>query len=153
MELVLRHHMRPGAAADERRYGATLTERETHKASAVRQRRSTSPLCKCGVYTVTQTVQRVRREMTHSGLFLFLLCALPCALTATDKSVVSKEEYYSATVNATVLDSRGNPKRLISKDDGRYGQNSPKAEAKGIVVTPVAVNGGDHAEVTILSLA
>ncbi|XP_066505284.1 E3 ubiquitin-protein ligase RNF130 isoform X1 [Hoplias malabaricus] len=84
---------------------------------------------------------RARREMTSFGLFLCLLCTLPCALTATDKSVVSKEEYYSATVNATVLDSRGNPKRLISKDDGRYGQNSPKVEAKGIVLTPVAVNG------------
>ncbi|KAL6479737.1 hypothetical protein MHYP_G00107700 [Metynnis hypsauchen] len=91
--------------------------------------------------TPCAAVIRARREMNHSGLFLFLLCALPCALTTTDKSVVSKEEYYSATVNATVLDSRGNPKRLISKDDGRYGQNSPKADAKGIVVTPVAVNG------------
>lgn len=81
--------------------------------------------------------------MTHSGLLLLLLWALPGALTAAEKSVVSKEEYYSAVVNATVLDGRGNPKRLISKDDGRYGQNSPKTDAKGIVVTPVAVNGGE----------
>lgn len=70
---------------------------------------------------------------------------MSCAGTdKTDKTVVSKEEYCSATINATVQDSRGNTKRVISKEDGRYGQNSPKSDVKGIIITPAAVNGGEY---------
>ncbi|XP_028816456.1 E3 ubiquitin-protein ligase RNF130 isoform X2 [Denticeps clupeoides] len=74
---------------------------------------------------------------------MILILALPRCMLSTDadKNMVSKEEYYSATVNATVLDLKGNPKQMLTKDDGRYGQNSPKTEAKGIVVTPAPVNG------------
>lgn len=57
--------------------------------------------------------------------------------------MVNKEDYYSAIVNATVLDHKGNPQQMVTKNDGRYGQNSPKTEAKGIVVAPAAVNGGE----------
>uniref|UniRef100_A0A671PP63 Ring finger protein 130 n=1 Tax=Sinocyclocheilus anshuiensis TaxID=1608454 RepID=A0A671PP63_9TELE len=55
--------------------------------------------------------------------------------------MVNKEDYYSATVNATVLDHKGNRQQMVTKNDGRYGQNSPKTEAKGIVIAPAAVNG------------
>ncbi|XP_030637633.1 E3 ubiquitin-protein ligase RNF130 isoform X1 [Chanos chanos] len=73
---------------------------------------------------------------------IFTLALPKCTLsTGAEKNMVNKEDYYSATVNATVLDSKGNPKQMLTKDDGRYGQNSPKTEAKGIVVTPAAVNG------------
>ncbi|XP_076877211.1 E3 ubiquitin-protein ligase RNF130 isoform X2 [Brachyhypopomus gauderio] len=76
-------------------------------------------------------------------LVLVLTLLLPrCPLSVgAEKNVVNKEEFYSALVNATVLDPKGNPKRMISKDDGRYGQNSPKTDVKGLVVTPFAVNG------------
>ncbi len=57
--------------------------------------------------------------------------------------MVNKEDYYSATVNATVLDHKGNPQQMVTKNDGRYGQNSPKTEAKGVVIAPAAVNGGE----------
>ncbi|XP_056327937.1 E3 ubiquitin-protein ligase RNF130 isoform X2 [Danio aesculapii] len=65
-----------------------------------------------------------------------------CSLSiGADKTMVNKEDYYSAIVNATVLDHKGNPQQMVTKNDGRYGQNSPKTEAKGIVVAPAAVNG------------
>ncbi|XP_035387853.1 E3 ubiquitin-protein ligase RNF130 isoform X1 [Electrophorus electricus] len=84
-------------------------------------------------------------QKRRSGCLLALVLALAlprCVVSVgAEKTVVNKEEYYSATVNATVLDHKGSPKRMISKDDGRYGQNSPKADAKGIVITPSAVNG------------
>ena len=75
---------------------------------------------------------------------VMLILVLPrCMLSVrADKNMVSKEDYYSATVNATVLDLKGNPKQMLTKDDGRYGQNSPKTEAKGIVIAPAPVNGG-----------
>lgn len=74
-----------------------------------------------------------------STLLLFLRRYGSCA--STDKTVVNKEEYYSATINATIQDIKGNVKRQLSKEDGRYGQNSPKIDVKGIVLAPAAVNG------------
>ncbi|KAL2077276.1 hypothetical protein ACEWY4_026780 [Coilia grayii] len=75
---------------------------------------------------------------------VMLILVLPrCLLSArAEKNMVSKEDYYSATVNATVLDLKGNPKQMLTKDDGRYGQNSPKTEAKGIVIAPAAPASG-----------
>uniref|UniRef100_A0A674CSC4 Uncharacterized protein n=1 Tax=Salmo trutta TaxID=8032 RepID=A0A674CSC4_SALTR len=49
---------------------------------------------------------------------------------------ISKGDYVRATVNATVLDSKGNPTQTVTKDDGLYGYNSPKVEAKGIAIAP-----------------
>uniref|UniRef100_A0A9J8C513 Ring finger protein 130 n=1 Tax=Cyprinus carpio carpio TaxID=630221 RepID=A0A9J8C513_CYPCA len=79
-----------------------------------------------------------------SCLLAFLLAFFSprCTLSiGADKTMVNKEDYYSATVNATVLDHKGNPQQMVTKNDGRYGQNSPKTEAKGIVIAPAAVNG------------
>lgn len=95
-----------------------------------------------------------KRRRTSSSciaffLFSILVSLVPprcvwCAGTdKSDKTVVSKEEYYTATINTTVQDSKGFIKRVISKEDGRYGQNSPKSEVKGIIITPAAVNGGE----------
>ncbi|KAI5624953.1 E3 ubiquitin-protein ligase RNF130, partial [Silurus asotus] len=78
-------------------------------------------------------------------------CVSGAGTDKTDKTVVNKEEYYSATINATVQDSRGNTKRVISKEDGRYGQNSPKTEVKGIIITPAAVNGAAFSEASLQS--
>lgn len=81
-----------------------------------------------------------------SCLLAFLLAFVSPRYTLSigaDKTVVNKEDYYSATVNATVLDHKGNPQQMVTKNDGRYGQNSPKTEAKGIVIAPATVNGGE----------
>ncbi|XP_034038117.1 E3 ubiquitin-protein ligase RNF130 [Thalassophryne amazonica] len=51
-------------------------------------------------------------------------------------------ENVSATVNATVLDGRRNVVHMMSRDDGIYGQNSPKIDTKGIVITPAPHHGG-----------
>lgn len=52
------------------------------------------------------------------------------------------EESVSATVNATVLDGRGNAIHVISSDDGKYGQNSPKVDTRGVIVAPAPHHGG-----------
>lgn len=88
-----------------------------------------------------------------SCLLAFLLAFVSprCTLSiGADKTMVNKEDYYSATVNATVLDHKGNPQQMVTKNDGRYGQNSPKTEAKGIVIAPAAVNGGECVYIYIL---
>ncbi|KAM8848122.1 E3 ubiquitin-protein ligase RNF130 [Synchiropus picturatus] len=58
----------------------------------------------------------------------------------SDRNMVS-EEFVSATVNATVLDSRGNTVHLMSNDEGTYGQNSPKVDARGVVIAPAPHHG------------
>ncbi|XP_035265605.1 E3 ubiquitin-protein ligase RNF130 isoform X2 [Anguilla rostrata] len=75
--------------------------------------------------------------------FVVLVLVFPrCVLSASaDKNMVKQDDYYSATVNITVLDSKGNPKQILSKDDGRYGQSSLKTEAKGIVIAPAPIFG------------
>ncbi|KAK3535310.1 hypothetical protein QTP70_007658 [Hemibagrus guttatus] len=90
-----------------------------------------------------------KRRRTSSSCIALFLCTVLLSLilprcvscAGTDKTVVNKEEYLSAIINATVQDSKGNTKRVISKEDGRYGQNSPKTEVTGIIITPSAVNG------------
>ncbi|XP_036403765.1 E3 ubiquitin-protein ligase RNF130 isoform X2 [Megalops cyprinoides] len=74
--------------------------------------------------------------------FVLVLAFPRCVLSiSADKSIGSKDDYFSATVNATVLDSKGNPKQILTKNDGRYGQNSPKTDAKGIVIAPAPIFG------------
>ncbi|XP_062856597.1 E3 ubiquitin-protein ligase RNF130 isoform X2 [Trichomycterus rosablanca] len=89
--------------------------------------------------------KRLRILLTPIGFPLcsIILLLLPkCVLCAsTEKTVVNKEEYYSATINATIQEVKGNGRRIISKEDGRYGQNSPKTEVKGIIIIPSTVNG------------
>ncbi|XP_032411165.1 E3 ubiquitin-protein ligase RNF130 [Xiphophorus hellerii] len=45
-----------------------------------------------------------------------------------------------ATVNATVMD-RGSSVHMMSSEDGTYGQDSPKMDARGIVLTPAPHHG------------
>lgn len=73
---------------------------------------------------------------------LWLLVLPRCILSIRADNTFSKDDVVSATVNATVLDSKGNPKLILTKDDGKYGQNSPKVDAKGIVIAPAPYNGG-----------
>ncbi|KAM9375580.1 E3 ubiquitin-protein ligase RNF130 isoform 2-T4 [Pholidichthys leucotaenia] len=58
----------------------------------------------------------------------------------SDRNMVS-EESVSATVNATVLDGRGNIIHMMSSEDGTYGQNSPKMDARGLVIGPAPHHG------------
>ncbi|XP_061644538.1 E3 ubiquitin-protein ligase RNF130 isoform X2 [Phyllopteryx taeniolatus] len=57
-------------------------------------------------------------------------------------SVSASEEYVSATVNASAMDARGHAVHAMSSDDGTYGQNSPKVDARALlVVTPAPRRG------------
>lgn len=74
-------------------------------------------------------------------LLQLLLCSCRALAARSDRTVVP-EEYVGATVNATVLDGRGNIVQVMSSDDGRYGQNSPRVDTRGVVITPAPRNGG-----------
>ncbi|NXO74753.1 GOLI ligase, partial [Sitta europaea] len=53
----------------------------------------------------------------------------------------ASQAYYTALINVTVLSpERGGP-TLLRIDRGRYGQDSPKVEVKGLLVAPVPING------------
>ncbi|KAJ8015476.1 hypothetical protein DPEC_G00026520 [Dallia pectoralis] len=72
---------------------------------------------------------------------VLLMLALPRCIQSSRADKAIKEDYVSATVNATVLDSRGNPKQMLTLKDGIYGLNSPKVDAKGIVIAPAPNHG------------
>ncbi|KAM6923506.1 E3 ubiquitin-protein ligase RNF130 [Xenentodon cancila] len=76
--------------------------------------------------------------------FFFLLMVLlqihSVAMARSDRSL-ALEEYVDATVNATVLDARGNAIHMMSSDDGTYGQHSPKVDTRGMVITPAPHHG------------
>ncbi|KAM6953646.1 E3 ubiquitin-protein ligase RNF130 isoform 1-T1 [Aplochiton taeniatus] len=73
---------------------------------------------------------------------VLMVLVLPrCVLSIRADKTMSKDEQVSATVNATVHDYKGNPKYILTKDDGTYGQNSPKVDAKGIVIAPAPYHG------------
>lgn len=71
------------------------------------------------------------------------------ALAARSDRTVMPEEYVGATLNATVLDGRGNIVHVMSSDDGRYGQNSPKVETRGVVIAPAPRHGGINVDAVI----
>uniref|UniRef100_A0A8C5B4C7 Ring finger protein 130 n=1 Tax=Gadus morhua TaxID=8049 RepID=A0A8C5B4C7_GADMO len=74
-------------------------------------------------------------------LVLLLLVLPPRALSIRADKALNKDDHVSATVNATVLDSKGNPVQMMSNDDGTYGQNSPKSDTKGTVIAPAHYHG------------
>ena len=86
-----------------------------------------------------------RRRCTAAVLVLLLLVVVPprgALSIRTDKALSTKDEHVSATVNATVLDAKGNPVQMMSNDDGTYGQNSPKSDTRGTVIAPAHYHGG-----------
>lgn len=74
-------------------------------------------------------------------LFLVLVLSRSVSAARSDRNMMS-EEYVGVTVNATVLDGRGNTIHVMSSDDGTYGQNSPKVDTRGIVIAPAPHHGG-----------
>ncbi|XP_026186856.1 E3 ubiquitin-protein ligase RNF130 [Mastacembelus armatus] len=75
---------------------------------------------------------------------LVLILTSTVSAARSDRNVLP-EEYMgatvNATVNATVLNGRGNIVHMMSSDDGTYGQNSPKVDTRGIVIAPAPHNG------------
>ncbi|KAM3865234.1 RING finger protein 150a [Diretmus argenteus] len=63
-----------------------------------------------------------------SFCFVHLLCL--------DFTVAEKEEWYTAFVNITYLDPVTSEIRTEKTECGRYGEQSPKREARGLVLTP-----------------
>uniref|UniRef100_A0A8D0A852 Ring finger protein 130 n=1 Tax=Sander lucioperca TaxID=283035 RepID=A0A8D0A852_SANLU len=74
-------------------------------------------------------------------LVLVLVLSGPARTARSDRNMVS-EEYVGATVNATVLDARGNPVHMMSSDDGTYGQDSPKVDTRSARVIAPATHHG-----------
>ncbi|KAM8910072.1 E3 ubiquitin-protein ligase RNF130 [Spinachia spinachia] len=75
-----------------------------------------------------------------ASLFLVLVLTRSVAATRSDRNTVS-DEYVGATVNATIMDGRGNVVQMMSSDEGTYGHNSPKLDTKGLVITPAQHHG------------
>ncbi|XP_068264524.1 E3 ubiquitin-protein ligase RNF130 isoform X4 [Nyctibius grandis] len=83
---------------------------------------------------------RQHRNGGSSVLLLLLLLLWHCWLRPAGADNAS-QAYYTALINVTVLSpERGGP-TLLRIDRGRYGQDSPKVEVKGLLVAPVPING------------
>ncbi|XP_028668499.1 E3 ubiquitin-protein ligase RNF130 isoform X1 [Erpetoichthys calabaricus] len=80
------------------------------------------------------------RDCLSAVMVLLVLprCLLPIW---ADNSTAPKEEQYNALLKVNILDSSGNNHKVLKIEDGRYGQESPKAEAKGVVIAPVPIHG------------
>lgn len=63
-----------------------------------------------------------------SFCFVHLLCL--------DFTVAEKEEWYTAFVNITYLDPVTSELKTEKTECGRYGEHSPKKEARGLVLVP-----------------
>ncbi|XP_073424109.1 E3 ubiquitin-protein ligase RNF130 isoform X3 [Dendrobates tinctorius] len=77
----------------------------------------------------------MRRSMRYLNC-LPLLVLLPCSVVR-GASETTNVEFYNAIVNVTAQE----PGSKSVLDTGRYGLDSPVTEAKGVVVTPVNVQG------------
>ncbi|XP_071426687.1 E3 ubiquitin-protein ligase RNF130 isoform X1 [Pithys albifrons albifrons] len=53
----------------------------------------------------------------------------------------ASQAYYTALINVTVLSPERGGHIMLRIDRGRYGQDSPKVEVKGLLVAPVPING------------
>ncbi|XP_026714231.1 E3 ubiquitin-protein ligase RNF130 isoform X4 [Athene cunicularia] len=83
---------------------------------------------------------RQNRNGGSSVLLLLLLLLWHCWVRPAGADNAS-QAYYTALINVTVLSpERGGP-TLLRIDRGRYGQDSPKVEVKGLLVAPVPING------------
>ncbi|XP_074739383.1 E3 ubiquitin-protein ligase RNF130 isoform X4 [Strix uralensis] len=83
---------------------------------------------------------RQHRNGGSSVLLLLLLLLWHCRVRPAGADNAS-QAYYTALINVTVLSpERGGP-TLLRIDRGRYGQDSPKVDVKGLLVAPVPING------------
>ncbi|XP_063737012.1 LOW QUALITY PROTEIN: E3 ubiquitin-protein ligase RNF130 [Eleginops maclovinus] len=81
------------------------------------------------------------RPWTRVLLVLVLVLSLPPVSSGRSDRTLVSEEFVGAVVNASVLDGRGHAVQLMSSEDGTYGQNSPKVDTRGVVLTPSPIHG------------
>ncbi|XP_027324379.1 E3 ubiquitin-protein ligase RNF130 isoform X4 [Anas acuta] len=93
-----------------------------------------------GLRRLAMMKPRRGRRPPPGGSSVLLLLLWHCWLWPAGADNAS-QAYYTALINVTVLSpERGGP-TLLRIDRGRYGQDSPKVEVKGLLVAPVPING------------
>ncbi|KAG7263101.1 hypothetical protein CRUP_003637 [Coryphaenoides rupestris] len=75
-----------------------------------------------------------RRSVALSACLLSLCCVGPSL--CLEFTVAEKEEWYTAFVNITYVDPATSEPRSDKSECGRYGEHSPKKEARGLVLLP-----------------
>lgn len=77
-----------------------------------------------------------------SAVLVLVLVSVPVLVQARSSSAgrPDRTSIEDATVNATVMD-RGSSVHMLSSEEGTYGQDSPKVDARGIVLTPAPHHG------------
>ncbi|KAJ4920823.1 hypothetical protein JOQ06_003394 [Pogonophryne albipinna] len=81
---------------------------------------------------------------THIPLVLVLVLSVPQVSSGRGDRTLISEEFVGAVVNASVLDGRGHAVQTMSSEAGTYGQNSPKVDTRGVVLSPSPVHGGNN---------
>ncbi|XP_076848879.1 RING finger protein 150-like [Brachyhypopomus gauderio] len=72
------------------------------------------------------------------ALCAWLVCPWLARLPCLDVTVAEKEEWYTAFVNVTYVDPLTSQVRAERSEYGRYGEHSPKREARGLLVTSLS---------------
>ncbi|XP_061686985.1 RING finger protein 150a isoform X2 [Syngnathoides biaculeatus] len=80
------------------------------------------------------SISRLCRSVALSAWLVSSLCSVH--LLCLDFTVAEKEEWYTAFVNITYLDPLTARPRSDKSECGRYGEHSPKREARGLVLAP-----------------
>nr|XP_033783476.1 E3 ubiquitin-protein ligase RNF130 isoform X3 [Geotrypetes seraphini] len=83
-------------------------------------------------------VQKWTLPRLHCLSPLQMLVLLPCYMSGIG---AEKSSVDYAVVNVTVFEPGSAAPLLVRFDDGRYGMESPKTEAKGLVLSPVLIHG------------
>ncbi|KAK5896446.1 hypothetical protein CesoFtcFv8_009608 [Champsocephalus esox] len=78
---------------------------------------------------------------TRIPLVLVLALSVPQVSSGRGDRTLISEEFVGAVVNASVLDGRGHAVQTMSSEAGTYGQNSPKVDTRGVVLSPSPVHG------------
>jgi len=87
---------------------------------------------KPAAYMALSLIRACRSLALSTWLLSFCFVHLLCL----DFTVAEKEEWYTAFVNITYLDPVTSEVRTEKSECGRYGEQSPKKEARGIVLVP-----------------
>ncbi|XP_076585423.1 RING finger protein 150a [Chaetodon auriga] len=85
--------------------------------------------------TITMAASLIR-ACRSLALSTWLLSFCFVHLLCLDFTVAEKEEWYTAFVNITYLDPVTSEVRTEKTECGRYGEHSPKKEARGLVLVP-----------------
>lgn len=86
----------------------------------------------CTITMAPSLIRACRSLALSTWLLSFCFVHLLCL----DFTVAEKEEWYTAFVNITYLDPVTSEVRTDKTECGRYGEHSPKREARGLVLLP-----------------